>query len=49
MGKKIAEEMDAQRSVFVKGAAKHDIDERKANEIFDLTLRYDGRFVSMCV
>jgi DNA polymerase-3 subunit alpha len=42
MGKKIAEEMDAQRSVFVKGAAKHDIDERKANEIFDLIDKFSG-------
>ncbi len=42
MGKKIAEEMDAQRSVFVKGAAKHDIDEDKANEIFDLIDKFSG-------
>jgi DNA polymerase-3 subunit alpha len=34
--------MDAQRSVFVKGAAKHDIDERKANEIFDLIDKFSG-------
>lgn len=42
MGKKIAEEMDAQRDVFVKGAAQHDIDEVKANEIFDLIDKFSG-------
>ena len=42
MGKKIASEMDAQREVFVKGAAKHDIDETKANEIFDLIDKFSG-------
>lgn len=42
MGKKIAEEMNAQRDVFVKGAAKHDIDETKANEIFDLIDKFSG-------
>lgn len=42
MGKKIAEEMDAQRDVFVKGAAKHDIDEVKANAIFDLIAKFSG-------
>ncbi|SFV86315.1 DNA polymerase III alpha subunit [hydrothermal vent metagenome] len=42
MGKKIASEMDAQRSVFVEGAAKNDIDEKKANEIFDLIDKFSG-------
>jgi DNA polymerase-3 subunit alpha len=42
MGKKIAEEMDAQRDVFVKGAAKHEIDTAKANEIFDLIDKFSG-------
>ena len=42
MGKKIASEMDAQREVFVKGAAKHEIDEKKANEIFDLIDKFSG-------
>ncbi|MDC9714289.1 MAG: DNA polymerase III subunit alpha [Gammaproteobacteria bacterium] len=42
MGKKIAAEMDAQRGVFVEGAAKHDIDEKKANEIFDLIDKFSG-------
>ncbi len=42
MGKKIVEEMDVQRDVFVKGAAKHDIDEIKANEVFDLIDKFSG-------
>nr|MCS5589104.1 DNA polymerase III subunit alpha [Candidatus Thioglobus sp.] len=42
MGKKIAAEMDAQRDVFVKGAAEHDIDIEKANEIFDLIDKFSG-------
>jgi len=42
MGKKIAAEMDAQRDVFVKGAAQRDIDEKKANEIFDLIDKFSG-------
>ena len=42
MGKKKAEEMDRQRSVFVEGAAQKDIDEKKANEIFDLIDKFSG-------
>ena len=42
MGKKIATEMDAQRDVFVKGAAEHGIDAKKANEIFDLIDKFSG-------
>ncbi len=42
MGKKIASEMDAQRDVFVNGAAKHDIDAKKANQIFDLIDKFSG-------
>jgi DNA polymerase-3 subunit alpha len=42
MGKKIAAEMDAQRDVFVKGAAERDIDVKKANEIFDLIDKFSG-------
>ncbi len=42
MGKKIAEEMDAQRDVFVKGAAKKKINKQKANEIFDLIDKFSG-------
>jgi len=36
MGKKIAEAMAEQRGVFVKGAADQGVDQKKANEIFDL-------------
>ena len=42
MGKKIAAEMDAQRDVFVKGAAEREIDVEKANEIFDLIDKFSG-------
>ncbi|HAU20038.1 MAG TPA: DNA polymerase III subunit alpha, partial [Gammaproteobacteria bacterium] len=42
MGKKIAAEMDAQRDVFVKGAAEREIDVKKANEIFDLIDKFSG-------
>ena len=42
MGKKKAEEMAQQRSIFVAGAAKNGIDEKKANEIFDLMEKFAG-------
>lgn len=42
MGKKKVEEMDRQRSVFVKGAGEKNIDEKKANEIFDLIDKFSG-------
>ncbi|QKQ23641.1 DNA polymerase III subunit alpha [Candidatus Ruthia endofausta] len=42
MGKKKASEMSRQRSVFVKGAAEKGIDEKKANEIFDLIDKFSG-------
>ncbi|MFP6776622.1 MAG: DNA polymerase III subunit alpha [PS1 clade bacterium] len=42
MGKKIAEEMQEQRSVFVNGAGKNNINEKKANEIFDLIDKFSG-------
>ncbi|MBC8493801.1 MAG: DNA polymerase III subunit alpha [Candidatus Thioglobus sp.] len=42
MGKKKVEEMDRQRSVFVTGASDKDIDEKKANEIFDLIDKFSG-------
>ncbi|MDR2760642.1 MAG: DNA polymerase III subunit alpha [Rickettsiales bacterium] len=41
MGKKIKEEMDKQRNIFVDGCAKHsNIEEKKANEIFDLLAKF---------
>jgi DNA polymerase-3 subunit alpha len=42
MGKKNAEEMAEQRSIFVAGAAKNNIDEKKANEIFDTIEKFAG-------
>jgi DNA polymerase-3 subunit alpha len=42
MGKKKAEEMAEQRSIFVAGASKNNIDEKKANEIFDTMEKFAG-------
>ena len=42
MGKKKVEEMAQQREVFVNGASKKNIDEKKANEIFDLIDKFSG-------
>lgn len=42
MGKKIDKEMQKQRSIFVKGAEKNNIDKEKADEIFDLIDKFSG-------
>ena len=42
MGKKKPEEMAKQRSIFIAGAAKNNISEHKANEIFDLIDKFAG-------
>ncbi len=43
MGKKIKEEMDTQRDLFVKGAKEHnDIPEDQANHIFDQIAKFAG-------
>ena len=42
MGKKIKEEMDEQRKIFAQGAAKNNIDEKRASEIFDLVDKFAG-------
>jgi DNA polymerase III subunit alpha len=43
MGKKIQAEMDAQRVTFVEGCAEHhQIDKKKANELFDLIDKFAG-------
>ena len=42
MGKKKAEEMAEHRQIFRAGAAKNNIDERKADEIFDLMEKFAG-------
>ncbi|MBC7918709.1 MAG: DNA polymerase III subunit alpha, partial [Rhodoferax sp.] len=42
MGKKKAEEMAEHRSIFRAGAAKNDISEEKADEVFDLMEKFAG-------
>ncbi|WP_372657630.1 DNA polymerase III subunit alpha [Hydrogenophaga sp.] len=42
MGKKKVEEMAEHRAIFRAGAAKNDIDEKKADEIFDLMEKFAG-------
>ncbi|TAE83397.1 MAG: DNA polymerase III subunit alpha [Alphaproteobacteria bacterium] len=42
MGKKIKEEMDAQRKIFVDGALNNNVDGKQANEIFDLVAKFAG-------
>ncbi len=42
MGKKIKEEMDLQREIFVNGAVKNGVDKRQASEIFDLVDKFAG-------
>ncbi|MBH9538082.1 DNA polymerase III subunit alpha [Novosphingopyxis sp. YJ-S2-01] len=42
MGKKIQAEMDKQRTRFVEGCAANDIDEPRANQLFDLIDKFAG-------
>ncbi|MCK5521944.1 MAG: DNA polymerase III subunit alpha [Thiomargarita sp.] len=42
MGKKIAKEMDKQRSVFVEGATKRGVKEKVATYVFDLIDKFSG-------
>ena len=42
MGKKIKEEMDQQRKIFVEGAKKNNVSDQQANEIFDLVDKFAG-------
>ena len=42
MGKKKAEEMAQQRSIFVKGAGERGIDDRTASSVFDLMEKFAG-------
>lgn len=42
MGKKVPAEMAKQREIFREGAAKGGVDERKADEIFDLMEKFAG-------
>lgn len=42
MGKKIKEEMDQQRAIFIEGAMKNKVPEKQAGEIFDLVDKFAG-------
>lgn len=42
MGKKIKEEMDKQRKIFVEGAVQNNVDASQAGEIFDLVDKFAG-------
>ena len=42
MGKKIKEEMDEQREIFINGASENDIDNRLASDIFDQIASFAG-------
>jgi DNA polymerase-3 subunit alpha len=42
MGKKLPEEMAQHRSIFVKGAGQNGINDRRANELFDLMEKFAG-------
>ncbi len=42
MGKKIKEEMDKQREIFVNGAVKNGVETKQAGEIFDLVDKFAG-------
>ena len=42
MGKKLPEEMAQHRDIFVKGAAKNAVNDRKANELFSLMEKFAG-------
>ena len=42
MGKKIKEEMDKQREIFVEGAVKNSVNQKQAGEIFDLVDKFAG-------
>lgn len=42
MGKKIKEEMDAQRATFVEGAKNNNVKEGQASSIFDLVAKFAG-------
>lgn len=42
MGKKIKEEMDKQREIFIQGARQNNVDQQQASEIFDLVDKFAG-------
>ena len=45
MGKKKADVMEAEKSVFVDGCENNSIGKKKANEIFDRYFEYDGYLI----
>ena len=42
MGKKKQSEMDKQRKIFVAGAGERNVEEKKANEVFDMMAKFAG-------
>lgn len=42
MGKKIKEEMDAQRAIFTEGAIQNKVSKQQASQIFDLVAKFAG-------
>ena len=49
MGKKLQSEMDKQRIIFTEGAAKKDVGEATANEVFDMMAKFAGYGFNKCV
>ena len=49
MGKKLPEEMAQHRGIFVAGAAKNGVSERKGNELFSLMEKFAGYGFNKCV
>jgi len=48
MGKKIQSEMDAQRALFVEGAAKNNVEDARASMIFDKVAKFAGYGFNKC-
>src|SRR4029450_9453020 len=48
MGKKIQSEMDAQRTSFVEGAAKNNVEDARASMIFDKVAKFAGYGFNKC-
>jgi DNA polymerase-3 subunit alpha len=48
MGKKIQSEMDAQRTTFVEGAAKNNVEDARASMIFDKVAKFAGYGFNKC-
>ncbi len=48
MGKKIQSEMDAQRALFIEGAAKNNVEDARASMIFDKVAKFAGYGFNKC-